>query len=150
IDRIPTMQKRVLDAVGVIPGVEAVGLTDALLLNDQSTSSIYRDETTDLRPANATLADGHMCHVSPEYLHAEGITLLSGRHFTPHDDQDSPRVGIVNAEFARKIFGSVENAIGSYYKLPDGTRVEVVGVAQNGKYATLTEEPRPAMFLPIL
>ena len=56
----------------------------------------------------------------------------------------------MNAEFARRIFGSVENAIGGYYKLPGGTRVEVVGVAENGKYTTLTEEPRPAMFLPIL
>jgi hypothetical protein len=43
----------------------------------------------------------------------------------------------------------VQNAIGSYYKLRDGTRVQVVGVAQNGKYATLTEAPQPAMFLPI-
>jgi len=56
----------------------------------------------------------------------------------------------VNKEFARKIFGSVQNAIGKYYKLPDGTRVQVVGVAQNGKYGKLTEAPQPAMFVPIL
>jgi len=30
---------------------------------------------------------------------------------------------VVNAEFARKIFGSVQNAIGGYYRLPDGTRI---------------------------
>jgi predicted lysophospholipase L1 biosynthesis ABC-type transport system permease subunit len=34
--------------------------------------------------------------------------------------------------------------------MPDGTRVEVVGLAENGKYSTLTEDPHPAMFLPIL
>ena len=44
----------------------------------------------------------------------------------------------------------MQNAIGSYYKLPDGTRVQVVGVAQNGKYGKLTEAPQPAMFMPIL
>jgi len=76
--------------------------------------------------------------------------LLSGRAFTWHDDKDSPRVAVVNEEFARKIYGSVENAIGGYYKMPDGTRIQVVGVAQNGKYGKLTEEPKPAMFLPIL
>jgi predicted permease len=149
-DRVPAMQKRLLNAIAAIPGVESVGLTDLLLLNDQGTSSIYRDQTTDLRPANAALFDVYMYHVSPEYLYAEGTTLLSGRSFTWHDDKDSPRVGIVNQEFARRIFDSVQNAIGSYYKLPDGTRVQVVGVTQNGKYGKLTEAPQPAMFLPIL
>jgi hypothetical protein len=32
----------------------------------------------------------------------------------------------------------------------DGTRVQVVGVAQDGKYGKLTEDPHAAMFLPIL
>jgi len=59
-------------------------------------------------------------------------------------------VAIVNQEFARKIFGSVENAINSYFKVPDGTRIKVVGVAENGKYATLGEDPQPAMFLAML
>jgi MacB-like periplasmic core domain len=75
--------------------------------------------------------------------------LLSGRDFTWHDDMNSPRVAVVNREFARRIFGSPSDAIGSHYKLPDGTRVEVVGVAQDGKYSRLTEDPHAAMFLPI-
>jgi len=76
--------------------------------------------------------------------------LLYGRPFTWHDDTESPRVAVVNCEFARKIFGSVENAIGSYFRMGDGTRIQVVGVAENGKYSKLTEEPRSAMFLSIL
>ena len=148
-DRMPAMQKRMMDAIAAIPGVNSVGVTDALLLNDQNGSNVFSDRTRDLQPANAA-ADVYMYHISPEYLHAEGTTLLSGRAFTWHDDKDSPRVAVVNQEFARKIFGSVENAIGSYFKMPDGTRVQVVGVAQTGKYGKLTEEPKPAMFLPIL
>jgi predicted permease len=148
-DQVAPMQKRVLDAVAAIPGVESVGLTDALLLNDQNTSSVFTDRTTDLRPSNAA-AEAYLYHVSPEYLHAEGTTLLSGRAFTWHDDKNSPRVAIVNREFARKIFGSVKNAIGGYYKMPDGTRVQVVGITEDGKYSSLTEDPHAAMFLPIL
>jgi len=148
-DRVPTMQKRMLDAIATVPGVESVGLTDALLLNDQNTSNIFTDRTTDLRPSSAA-ASVYVYHVSPEYLHAEGTTLLSGRAFTWHDDKNSPPVAVVNWEFARKIFGSVSNAIGGYYKMPDGTRIQVVGVSENGKYGKLTEEPKPAMFLPIL
>jgi ABC-type antimicrobial peptide transport system permease subunit len=40
--------------------------------------------------------------------------------------------------------------VGGYYKLPDGTRIEVVGIAEQGKYSSLTEDAKPAMFLPFL
>jgi predicted permease len=148
-DRVPAMQKRMIDAVAAIPGVDTVGLTDALLLNDSNSTSVYSDGTTDPRPTNAA-AEAYLFHISPEYLHAEGTTLLAGRTFTWHDDKNSPTVGVVNREFARKIFGSVSGAIGGYYKLPDGTRVQVVGITENGKYSNLTEDPHPAIFLPIL
>jgi ABC-type antimicrobial peptide transport system permease subunit len=34
--------------------------------------------------------------------------------------------------------------------MPDGTRVRVSGIAEDGKYSSLTEDPQTAMFLPIL
>ena len=143
------MQKRLLDAVAAIPGVESVGSTDALLLNDTNASDVFTDGTTDLRAANAATS-AYVYHISPEYLHAEGTTLLSGRPFTWHDDQNSPRVAIVNQEFARKIFGSGGDALGDHYMMPDGSRIQVVGVAEDGKFGTLTEDPHAAAFLPIL
>jgi len=148
-DQIPPLQKRMIDAVAAIPGVDSVGLTDALLLTDSYPSNVFSDQTTDLRPSNAATS-AYLYHISSEYLRAEGTTLLSGRAFTAHDDQTSPRVAIVNRHFARTIFGSVEKALGGFYKLPDGTRVQVVGVTEDGKYGTLTEDPQSAMFLPIL
>jgi predicted permease len=148
-DRVPPMQKRMIDALAAIPGVESVGLTDVLLLNDTNPSNVFTYRTTDLRPSNAA-TNAYMYRISPGYLHAEGTTLLAGRAFTWGDDKNSPRVAVVNREFARRIFGSVEKAIGSRYKMPDGTRIQVVGVAEDGKYGTLTEDPKAAMFLSIL
>jgi ABC-type antimicrobial peptide transport system permease subunit len=40
--------------------------------------------------------------------------------------------------------------MGRYYKLPDGARIQVVGIVEDGKYLSLTENPQPAMFLPFL
>jgi ABC-type antimicrobial peptide transport system permease subunit len=57
---------------------------------------------------------------------------------------------VVNRAFARKVFGAETKAIGSYYKLRDGARVQVVGLAEDGKYSDLTENPTEAMFFPIL
>ena len=44
----------------------------------------------------------------------------------------------------------MEHAIAGFFKMPDGTRVQVIGVSEDGKYWTLTEDTHPAMFLPIL
>jgi predicted permease len=149
-DKVPVMQKRMMEAVETIPGVESVAFADNLPLADSAPDShVFTDKTSDLRPSNAA-ADALMFKISPEYFHAAGTALLSGRAFTWHDDQDSPRVAVVNGQFAHKIFGSATNAIGGYYKMPDGTRIQVVGIAEDGKYGSLTEDPQPAMFLPIL
>ena len=147
--REASMQKRLLDTLAALPSVESVGLTDALLLNDTHTANVFSDRTADLRPSNAA-ATAFMYQVSPDYLRAEGTTLLAGRAFTWHDDLRSARVAIINPEAARRLFGSVKSAIGGYYRMADGTRVQVVGVTEDGKYGTLTEEPQAAMFLPML
>ncbi len=106
-DQVPAMQRRMLDAVEAIPGVESVGLVNPAPLYAGSVSRlVFTDKTADLRPANAA-AEVFLYKISPEYFHAAGTVLQSGRSFTWHDDKDAPRVAVVNAEFARKIFGSV-------------------------------------------
>ncbi|MBB5341248.1 ABC transporter permease [Tunturiibacter gelidoferens] len=149
-DKVPPMQKRMIDALAAIPGVESVGLADQVPLGDaQPDSNVFADSTTDLRPANAA-SDALMFKVSPEYFQAAGTALVSGRAFTWQENRDKPRVAVVNRQFARKIFGSEAKAMGAYFKMPDGARIQVVGMAEDGKYASLTEDPQPVMFLPIL
>ncbi|HYL86565.1 MAG TPA: FtsX-like permease family protein, partial [Candidatus Angelobacter sp.] len=149
-DAVPIMQKRMIDAVQAIPGVVSVGLVDQPPLGDSvNDSNVFADETTDLRQVNAA-ADSFMMNVSPEYLSAAGTALLTGRNFSWHDDKNAPRVAIVNRVFAKKLFGAATKALGGYFKLPNGTRIQVVGIVEDGKYGTLTEDPQPAMFFPIL
>lgn len=150
VDRVPAMQKRMIETLETTPGVESVGLNDNVPLGDGSEdTTVYTDATTALEPVNAA------CHptvysVSPGYFHAAGTALLQGRELTWHDDQGAPRVAIVNPEFARKLFGSPENAMGRFFKLRDGARAQVIGLVEQGKYLALTEAPQPAIFLPIL
>lgn len=145
-DQRVQMQKRMLDAAAAIPGVNAVGYASRIPLSiGGNDSSVYQDTTTDFRPTNA-IADAQQFNVSPDYFHAAGTTLLAGRSFTLHDDSKAPLVAVVNRTFARKLFGSVDKAIGGHYKVWGGTRVEIVGVVEDGKYVTLTEDPAPAMF----
>jgi ABC-type antimicrobial peptide transport system permease subunit len=48
------------------------------------------------------------------------------------------------------VFGSVDKAVGGYFKFWGGNRAQVVGVVENGKYRTLTEDQQPAMFFSFL
>jgi predicted permease len=149
-DKRVQMQKRMLDAAAAIPGVTAVGYADRLPLSiGASDSDVYTDATTDFRPTN-TAADAQNFSVSPDYFSAAGTALLVGRTFTMHDEDKAPIVAVVNREFARKVFGSVDKAVGGHFKFWGGNRAEVVGVVEDGKYQTLTEDPKPAMFFSIL
>ena len=89
-------------------------------------------------------------NISPGYVEAAGTTLLAGRDLTLHDDSSAPKVALVNREFALKVFGSVDKALGRHFKFWGGTRAEVVGVVEDGKYRTLTEDQQPAMFFSFL
>jgi len=150
-DAVPAMQKRMIEAMEAIPGVVQVGLVDVPPLHmGWAVSPVFTDQAVDLRPWNA-VAQAVTYKISPKYFQAAGTAMLAGRNFSQRDNKDTPSVAVVNQEFARKLFGSVTGALGRYYKVPDGTRVQVVGIAEDGKYtANLAEDPQPAMFLPIL
>lgn len=149
-DNVPLIQKKMIDALQELPGISSVGSVDRLpLYYGANGSHVFSDQTADLRPANAA-ADVVVYAVSPGYFAAAQTTILTGRSMNWHDDKNAPRVAIVNRQFAGKLFGSVVNAVGAYYKLADGSRVQVVGVVEDGKYASLAEDQQPAMFLSML
>jgi len=145
-EQLPQMQRRMLEAAGSIPGVTAVGYTSNLALSlGGGDSYVYKDSTTDFRPTNQA-ADAMNYNISPGYLEAAGTKLLAGRDLTLSDDSKGPIVTLINRQFAVKVFGSVQKAVGGHFKFWGGTRAEVVGVVEDGKYRTLTEDQQPAMF----
>jgi predicted permease len=151
-DKVPAMQRRMIDALQTIHGVEAVGLVNGyppLAYTAGTKVSVFKQDASDLRPAKAEIMPFRY-DISPGYFDAAGTRLLAGRSLSWRDDKNAPAVADINREFAEKIFGSVTNAVGRIYKLQDGTTVQVVGVVENGKYQILTESQQAAMFLPFL
>lgn len=147
---IPAMQKRLVQAMETIPGVEKVGLVNnypPLVYTGADRQPIFRENAADLTPLHAAISP-YTYGISPEYLAAARTPLLAGRDFTWHDDKGAPAVAIANVSFAEKMFGSVSGALGKYFKLQDGRRVQVVGVMEDGKYLKLSEGHEPAVFVP--
>ena len=150
-DAVTVMQKKMTDAMAQIPGVTAVGMINWAPLANGSwhDSDVFRDDATEFKQGDA-LTTPVLYQVSPGYFQAARTKLLVGRAFTWSDDAKTPPVVVINEYFARTVFGSASGAIGKHFKFPDGTRLEVVGVTENGKYKNLVEEPQTAMFVPIL
>jgi predicted permease len=152
VERAPGLQKRMIEAMKTIPGVQSAGLVNnypPLVYTAGNRANIFKAETSDLRPANA-VATPYRYEVSPAYFAAAATTVLAGRDLSWDDDGNAPVVALLNRNLAVTLFGSVNNAIGRTYKLHNGTPVQVVGVVEDGKYVSLTEEQQPAMFLPFL
>jgi len=151
-ESLPAMQRRIMDGMAAIPGVERVGLINdypPLAYAAGFRVSVFKDETRDLKESNVAMRP-YRYTVSPGYFEAAATNILAGRDFSWNDDKNAPAVAVVNRDFAIKMFGSVTNAVERFYRTQDGTRVEVVGVAENGKYMSLTEDQQPAIFLSFL
>jgi predicted permease len=141
-------QKKMIEQAAQIPGVSAAGTIDEPPLNaGGSATPIYREGTTDFRSSNSVVVAKYF-NISPGLLQAAGTKLLVGRDFTWHDDAHSPHVALVNEKLAHTLFGNAP-AVGKYFVEPGPTTYEIVGVVEDGKYDSLTEDRQAAMFFPL-
>jgi predicted permease len=142
------VQRRLIEEAARIPGVTAVGTINQAPLNGGGSSTpVFRDGTADLRESNS-VAGAKYFSVSPNYLQAAGTRLLSGRDFTWADGPSTPNVALVNQTLAHTMFGDTP-AVGQHFLAAGNVRYQVVGVVEDGKYDTLTEDPQAAMFFPL-
>ena len=145
------MQRRMLDAAAAIPGVTAVGYADRLPLSiGGNDSSVFADTTTDYRPDQFRRRCAAVQRLAGLLPRGRNRDCWPVEPLRLNDDSKAPLVAVVNREFARKVLGSVEKAVGGHFKVWGGKRVEVVGVVEDGKYETLTEDQQPAMFYSFL
>ncbi len=78
-----------------------------------------------------------------------GVTMLQGREFDAYDTEKAPRVAIVNQTLAERFWPGL-SPIGKRFRFGRGGEyVEVVGLARDGKYVLLGEQPRPYLYLPL-
>ena len=149
-------QRRLLEKVSQLAGVEAAGYANTTPLSGAFSTAVFSQQTTDFRPSNIAFST-YSYDISPGYLTAAETSLLEGRDISVTDTAKTPRVAIVNQEFARRLFHT-EHAVGRYFKefalKNDAGSLQVVptqivGIVADGKYSDLSEEPHPAEFLPI-
>ena len=132
-----------MSRVEAVPGVEAVGLTDAIPLGLNRTWGIAAPGL-EYEGSPFLLAFPHV--VDHRYLETMGIPLLEGRHFTPADTLETNKVVILNASAANKIFHG-EPALGRTV-LVSREEAEVIGIVADIRHLSLEEGGGLQMYLP--
>ena len=82
--------------------------------------------------------------ISPGYLQAMGLTLLSGRDLLPSDDGASPRVALVNDRLAQVLWPG-QDPIGERL-WSSGGEYTVIGVTKGMRHLAPDQPPGPEVF----
>lgn len=137
--RTPAIVRDGLAAVRRIPGIQNVaGTTDPELAGDTNTSNFsvqgYKaGEEEDMNFESPS--------ITPGYFATLRQPILAGREFTDADGQGQPKVAVVNLTFAKRFFGSPQNAIGRAISHGGGSDVKydttIVGVVGDSRHADL-------------
>ena len=131
---------KVLTALAVMPGVEAVALASSVPLDIHGLPA--RGFLVEGRARPEADPDSALSNiVTPGYLEAMGIPLLAGRDFASLDDREAPPQVIVNDAFVRRYLDGGE-AIGRRLTSRGVSHV-IVGVARTSVYDAFGEPPTP-------
>jgi len=140
-----------LEKLTAMPGFESVGMS----LDRVGQTWIHLPVTPEgqvyANPADRPEVNYRI--ISPDYFRALGVPLVQGRAFTATDDQNGPRVAIIDAAMARRYFPS-GNAVGKRVQIvtfngSDAWR-EIVGVVAAVKSDGPGAEGRADVYLPYL
>lgn len=129
---------RILDRVNTIPGVTRASMINLLPLAEWGNNGDFAIEGRPVHsPRDEAFAEFRV--VSPGYFATMGIPILQGHDFTGQEPHGKLTAVVVSKKFADQYFPN-HDALGHRLLLSDPP-VEIIGVAQDTKFATLD---RPA------
>ena len=151
-DAVRTSARTLLDRIAALPGVTAVGATSHFPLRSTPEGSLIAQlHGEPLDPAHPIGTRQRL--VSEGYFAATGTRLLQGRDFGPDDRNGSAPVAIINRAFVKRYLGG-RDPIGlrfsAGYPAPDPrNEVLVVGVVDDVRQKSVSDEPEPAFYAPL-
>lgn len=138
-EHIVTFYRQLLEKLQAIPGVSKAEVATGTPIQGTGFGMPFNVVGEPPKEAGARNGAGFQM-VSPDYYQTFGIRMVKGRSFTDRDVEGSPRVAIVNENFARRFLPGVdpigkrlvvEQLIPGVTKLGPSLEWEIVGVANN-------------------
>lgn len=143
------LQDAALTRLRAIPGIEAAAWTTSvpLALGSSSRRGISirgytREPGEDLEFPEASVSAG--------YFETMQVDIVRGRALNEQDRAGAPGVVVVSEAFARRFWPGAD-PLGKEISArgPDGPFLTVVGVARDGKYQSMADEPTPFVYFPL-
>jgi predicted permease len=126
---IDTFNRKLLDRLRQLPGVDSAGLTSTLPTTSDGIEAIVMEGYAD--PHGPVQDTASQSQVIGDYFKAMGIPLVRGRYFTDADDANAQLVVIVNREFAEHYWPHQD---------PIGTRMRLGTAKMNTPWMTVVGE----------
>jgi len=137
--------QQLLERVEVLPGVRSASLADRIPLDLGGRRTSISLEGYTPRPGEDM--ELNFSIVGPKYFETMRISLLGGRDFTAQDRDGAPGAAVVNQALARRYWPG-QDPLGKTIRR-GGAEFQVTGLARDGKYRTLGEDPLPFFWLPL-
>jgi predicted permease len=144
--------RQLMERVRSLPGVESASISDYLPLSlNFNSRNVFVEGKPVERGENVPLA--MVSSVGPAYFKTMGTPIVDGREFTDQDQEKSEQVAIVNETLVRRLMPELKTAGEAVGKRlswrADGPMKRIVGVAKEGKYFNIAEEPRMFVWTPM-
>jgi predicted permease len=149
--------RRLLDQARTLTGVKSAALSQSVpLMGSPAFAPLGGFGSMRVIPEGFQLPTGTEAvslpsnTVSEGYFRTIGVPLVEGREFLETDRADSPRVVVVNEQFAGKYYPN-QKVIGKRLRLNGATGpfAEIVGVAKKSTYLNPFEPPLEYLYLPM-
>ena len=143
--QIADYYQRIVASVKTAPGVLKAGIINRLPLGGLTQNGGVQFDGRE----GVFTADWRV--VTPEYFAAIGIPVKQGRAFSDMDRSTGARVGIIDSELARGVFGT-DSPVGKRFRrympglLEQNAWVEIVGVVGHVLNESLEKDPRPQVY----
>jgi predicted permease len=140
---------RLTERIAAVPNIETFGLIDVLPLSMSNQTTGFAIEGREPTEGVGRFPTDY-ASITPGYLPTMEIPIVRGRNFSEADRRGAPGVAIVNETVARRAWPN-ESAVGkriSFGSFTDGTDTEIIGVAADAKYRSLSDQDRNMVYVP--
>ena len=145
-ERHRQFQRRAIEAVSALPGVESAAFGSRIPLGLGSNNSTTVSVDGYVPRENEELVINYQT-VSERYFATLGIPVRAGREFDGTDTMESPRTVVINDAMARRYWPNGRALDG---RLRLGTiPVHVIGIVADAKYGSINERPVPQLYFPL-